>query len=149
LENKCQQADDPEMQDNVQAIANKLANNYRELNTFERYQQELFTGELEWGTIHTEKFWKENVRKFEADDFGCVRKLIALLTSKATVTAAVACNDVGYFVQLYPNGKAIVERMGGKQAVMSLLTHDDADVQKQALLCCSKLMVTKWEFLGM
>lgn len=149
LENKCNQTDDPEMQDNVQAISTKLANNYRVLNTFERYKQELLTSELEWGTIHTEKFWKENVRKFEADDFGCIHKLVALMKGEDTVTAAVACNDIGFFVQLYPNGKAIVERMGGKSAVMLLLTHADADVQKQALLCCSKLMVTKWEFLGM
>lgn len=27
------------------------------------------SGQLRWGVVHTEKFWREQVRKFEADEF--------------------------------------------------------------------------------
>ena len=71
---------------------------------------------------------------------------------------AVACYDIGQFVRFYPNGKMIVEHWGTKLKVMGIMARaedpvDEAaraawmDVQKNALLCCSKIMVSNWEFL--
>lgn len=40
------------------------------------------SGQLKWGPVHTEKFWREQARKFEADDFFIlkqVRKLVMLV----------------------------------------------------------------------
>ena len=34
-----------------------------------------------------------------------------------------------------------------KAVVMGLLGHPDRAVQKEALLCCSKMMVVNWEFI--
>jgi len=59
----------------------------------------------------------------------------------------VALFDVGEFTRFYPNGRALVSKMGGKDAIMSMLTHKDDEIQRQALQCISKIMVTNWEFL--
>lgn len=44
----------------------------------------------------------------------------------------------------------LVADMKGKEYVMKLMHHPDADVQKQALLCVQKLMLAKdkLQFLG-
>lgn len=39
------------------------------LTSFEKYVKELESDELEWGPIHAEKFWKENYKRFEENDF--------------------------------------------------------------------------------
>ena len=88
-----------------------------------------------------------------------MKTLVGLLGSDEDfTTVAVACYDIGQFVRFYPNGKMIVEHWGTKAIVMELLARsqdpvDEAEkaawmeVQKQALLCCSKMMVSNWEFL--
>lgn len=43
---------------------------------------------------------------------------------------------------------SVCENLGGKQLVMQLLTHSDANVRYEALLCVQKLMVQNWEYLG-
>jgi V-type H+-transporting ATPase subunit H len=39
------------------------------LTSFEKYTKELFAEYFTWSPVHSEKFWKENVKKFEDDDF--------------------------------------------------------------------------------
>lgn len=76
-----------------------------------------------------------------------VRLLIDLLEASDPKTVAVALFDLGEFVRFYPNGKHIVKRLGAKKVAMKLMTHENAEVQKQALQCISKMMVNKWEFV--
>lgn len=79
---------------------------------------------------------------------GCThRLLIDLLESDDPKTVAVALFDLGEFVRFYPNGKHIVKRLGAKKVAMKLMTHENPEVQKQALQCISKMMVNKWEFV--
>ena len=42
----------------------------------------------------------------------------------------------------------IVNQLEGKYAIMGLMEHPDANVQKEALLCTQKLLVVSWEHLG-
>jgi hypothetical protein len=39
---------------------------------------------------------------------------------------------------------SVVEQLGGKQLVMTLLSHDDPNVRYEALLAVQKLMVHNW-----
>jgi len=41
-----------------------------------------------------------------------------------------------------------MRQLGLKAQLMSQLNRPDADVQKQALLACSKMMVDSWQFVG-
>jgi len=138
---------DPDIGDDVEVLYNKLMQDYHELSSFMVYAQEVKSGSLKWGVCHTEKFWKENVREMEADDFKLLKALVALLNSKDELVIAIACYDIGEFVRFYPNGKHIVKHIGAKDTIMDLVEHQNAEVQRHALQCISKLMVNKWEFV--
>ncbi|KUF91717.1 Salicylate hydroxylase [Phytophthora nicotianae] len=138
---------DEDIAKGIQAIRDVLIREYKELNTMERYEKELRTGTLNWGLLHTDKFWKDNFMTFENKDFELIRLLIDLLESDDPKTVAVALFDLGEFVRFYPNGKHIAKRLGAKKMTMKLMTHENAEVQKQALQCISKMMVNKWEFV--
>eukprot|EP00644_Phytophthora_capsici_P010322 jgi/Phyca11/573119/estExt2_Genewise1.C_PHYCAscaffold_510194 len=131
----------------IQAVRDVLIREYKELNTMERYEKELRTGTLNWGLLHTDKFWKDNFMTFENKEFELIRLLIELLESDDPKTVSVALFDLGEFVRFYPNGKHIAKRLGAKKVAMKLMTHENAEVQKQALQCISKMMVNKWEFV--
>lgn len=136
---------DIEMRDNLKWLRDTLSRNFKVLSTFERHAQELRSKKLTKSMLHEDLFWKENALKFEHNNFSSIKQLIDLLASEDPETVAIACSDIGFFVQYFPNGKAIVEKEGGKQAIMSLLNHENPDVQKQALVACSKIMITNWE----
>jgi V-ATPase subunit H len=58
--------------------------------------------------------------------------------------AAVACYDLGEFARHYPNGRAISKRLLARNVVMALIEHDHPELQKQALSCISKMLVSNW-----
>ena len=97
--------------------------------------------------MHSEKFWRENARALEAEDFGLLKRLIALLRAGDAEVVSIACYDIGEWVRFYPSGKAVVKALGAKDVVMELIEHADPDVTRHALQCVSKIMVTNWEFV--
>ena len=140
---------DPDIIDDVEVLNKLLHANYKEMSRWEVYKNEVESGHLQWGTCHTEAFFKENARMMEgADgDFRLLKVLIALLSSKDEEVASIACHDIGEFVRYYPNGRAIAKRLGAKELVMPLIEHDNVDLQRHALQCVSKIMVQHWEFV--
>lgn len=43
-------------------------------STFDKYHKEVTSGRLDWTPAHTnEQFWRDNINKFEADDFELIR----------------------------------------------------------------------------
>jgi len=151
---------DPDLVADVEGLREVLNANFRVLSSFERYQQEVTSGRLKWGPMHSERFWKEHARVMEKDGFATLKQLLGILegdgffdddqapAEDASTSLAVACNDVGFFVQYYPNGKKLVEGLGAKPRIMALLAHASPEVQKHALLTVSKLLVGNWEFVA-
>jgi V-type H+-transporting ATPase subunit H len=138
---------DEDVTEDIEYVRDKLVRNFKELSSIERYEKEVKQGNLEWGFLHTEKFWREHAKEFEKEDFYLVKLLIELLQNDDPVVAQVACYDIGEFARFYPNGKTLCKHLGAKPVVMQMLAHQNADVQKQALLCVSKMMVNNWEFV--
>jgi V-type H+-transporting ATPase subunit H len=134
----------------VDAVHAVLMANYRDLSTFDRWLSELNIGQLQWGSklVHCEKFWRENAKELERNNFEALKKLIALLKSHSHETIAVACYDLGEFVRYFPNGKSMLKNLGAKDTIMLLVDFtDNLEVQRQALQCMSKIMVNQWEFI--
>ena len=131
----------------VNLLHKLLLINYKEMSRWEVYKNEVESGHLQWGSTHTEAFFKENARMMEGSsgDFRLVKVLIALLSSKDEDVAAIACYDIGEFVRHYPNGRAIAKRLGAKELVMPLIEHENVELQRHALQCVSKIMVQNWE----
>jgi len=139
---------DPDIAEDVAALFTILTNNYKELSTFDRWVAELHSKQLKWGSlVHEEKFWRENAKALEQEEFKLLRELIKLILSDDTEVASVACYDLGEFVRFYPNGRSIAKNLGAKDLVMRRIDDPDADVQRHALQCMSKIMVNQWEFM--
>ncbi|GFR39893.1 hypothetical protein Agub_g398 [Astrephomene gubernaculifera] len=115
------------------------------VSNFDKYKKEVMSGQLEWSPMHSsDLFWRENVDKFEERDFQVLRVLLKIIeTSRDVKTLAVGCHDLGQFIIHHPQGRYIVNDLRGKELVMRLLSHSDEEVQKQALLCVQKLMLSK------
>jgi V-type H+-transporting ATPase subunit H len=133
----------------VSVMHKLLLENYKDMSRWEVYKNEVESGRLQWGSTHTEAFFKENARMLEGTDgdFHLLKVLIALLSSKDDDVAAIACYDIGEFVRHYPNGRQIAKRLGAKELVMPLIEHENVELQRHALQCVSKIMVQNWEFV--
>jgi len=140
---------DPDIVEDIKILHKLLADNYKEMSRWEVYKTEVESGHLQWGSTHTEAFFKENARMLEGKDadFKLLKVLIALLSSKDDEIAAIACHDIGEFVRFYPNGRAIAKRLGAKELVMPLIEHENVELQRHALQCVSKMMVQNWAYV--
>lgn len=141
---------DSELYDEIRDTVQLISVEVNEMSNFERYERELQTGKLSWGFIHSNKFWADNVLKFEQNDFRALKVLAGLLHGGSTdsETLAVACHDLGEFVALHPLGKKKVAQLHVKEKVMQLMGSQDPahrEVRREALLCCQKLMLNKWQ----
>jgi len=141
---------DAELYDDIKEVAQLISNKVQEVSNFERYERELSSGKLTWSAMHTSKFWGENIMKFEQNEFAAIKKLRDLLLNDETdpTTLAVICHDIGEFVALHPLGKKQIGKLFIKERVMELMgaTSDDMrEVRREALLCCQKIMLNKWQ----
>lgn len=143
------QFSDPDMIADIDTLHHLLQQNFKDMTRWEVYQNEVETGQLQWGSTHTEAFFKENAKMMEGSngDFHIVKILISLISSKDEDISAIACFDLGEFCRHYPNGRAIAKRLGAKELVMGLIEHDNPELQRHALLCVSKMMVHNWEYV--
>lgn len=94
--------------------------------------------------------------RFDTDSFGLIRKLVQIIqmtpaspiqTAEDCEKLSVACFDVGEFARLYPTGKSIIKDLNGLAVVMELIRCTNEEVSKAALLCSSKIMIAKWQFV--
>lgn len=96
-----------EFESDVKALYDIMNRNYRDLSTFERWVSQVHSGALRyemfeilqklcfnqtviistrWGIVHTEKFWRENAKFAEANDFNVIKQVINLLKSEDPVS---------------------------------------------------------------
>ena len=138
-------ANDPEFEVDVKNLDSVLVKNYRELSTFERWSAEISSGNLRWGIVHTEKFWRENYKLVEANEYSALKALIKCLHSSDPVVVCIALYDLGEFARFYPNGRLVISAFNGKDLAMKLIGSTDTEVARCALQCTSKIMVQGWD----
>jgi V-type H+-transporting ATPase subunit H len=139
---------DAELYDDIRELASAISLRVADMSNFDRYAKELHEGHLKWGFIHSPKFWADNVLKFEQNNYAPLKLLAGLLSSNDPVTLAVACHDIGEFVTNHPLGKKQISSLAVKERVMELMgstNPDHREVRREALLCCQKIMLNKWQ----
>ena len=139
--------DDPEMKQSITKLSDALGHSVKILSSHERYLQELRSDKLSWGPTHNEAFWKKYAHLFEEDNYEMIELLVNLLKSHDPETLAVACYDLGEWSRFYSDGKRVIEKFGGKQYMMELIQHEDAQVRKHALSAVQKLLIKNWQNL--
>lgn len=112
------------------------------------YKGELDSGFLDWSPCHTNiKFWKENLKKIDENNFGVLKQLgNILLTSTHDTTIAVAANDLGEIIRFHPQGHLLLGLPmlnGVKERVMTFMASENCDVAKNALSCVKKMLVMR------
>merc|ERR1719423_197623 len=142
--------DDEDIVEDIEYLTEKLNASVQDLSSFDEYVTEIKSGRLEWSPVHrSEKFWRENAHHLNDKNYELLKILIQLLeTSADPLVLCVACFDLGEYVRHYQRGKHVLEQLGGKTMVMTLLSHPDPNVRYEALLAVQKLMVHNWEYLG-
>merc|ERR1719367_221319 len=142
--------DDEDIQADIEFLKEKMEASLQDLSSYDEYVTEVHSGRLEWSPVHrSERFWRENADRLNEKNYELLKMLIHLLeTSKENLVLSVACYDLGEYVRHYGRGKHVLEQLGGKTLVMSLLGHPDPNVRYEALLAVQKLMVHNWEYLG-
>ncbi|CAD8207074.1 unnamed protein product [Paramecium octaurelia] len=136
---------DQDLIDDIKYVGEILEKNMKILTSFEKYVKELNAQNLTWSPVHTEKFWKENVKKFEENDFLLIRKLAEILKSNNNQNVAVACYDLGEFCRFHPFGKVVLEQLNAKQEIMRQARNDDQQIREHALLSLQKIMLHNWQ----
>ncbi|CAD8111966.1 unnamed protein product [Paramecium primaurelia] len=136
---------DQDLIDDIKYVGEILEKNMKILTSFEKYVKELNAQNLTWSPVHTEKFWKENVKKFEENDFLLIRKLAEILKSNNNQNIAVACYDLGEFCRFHPFGKVVLEQLNAKQEIMTQARNNDQQIREHALLSLQKIMLHNWQ----
>lgn len=142
---------DEDLLDDLEVVYNEVQKGLAHLSSFDMYKREVASGKLDFSSPahRSEKFWRENIDKFEEDHCRVLLYLKEiLLSSTDAAVLSVACFDVGEFARFHPRGRAIISTLGIKEPMMALMASRDPDTKKQALLALQKVMVTNWEYIN-
>lgn len=136
---------DTELKEDLEYLGQLLEKNIKILTSFEKYIKELNSGMLEWGPVHSERFWKDNVKKFEENNFQNVGAIVKLLDGYSEKTVAIACYDIGEFCRFHPFGKNVLDNFRGKEKIMDLINSDKQEIRENAVLALQKIMLQNWQ----
>lgn len=127
-----------------------LTTYFENMSTFEEYRAEVLSGNLEWSPVHrSDRFWRDNINNISGNNGELVKALVRLLeTPPSYEILAIAVHDLGEYVRYYPRGKALLETLGAKAAIVGLMEHADAAVRYEALVATQKVLTQNWEYLG-
>jgi len=140
---------DKDITDSLSALLNHLHKDVKQMSSFEQYEKEIKTGQLQRGPVHSPAFWKTNHKQFEKNDFALIKKLIELLAVQDdNETVATALYDLGEFSRFYPKGRELIDTLHGRERILYHLSSDTPVVQEQALLALQKLLVKGWNTMG-
>ncbi|EGC32065.1 hypothetical protein DICPUDRAFT_156018 [Dictyostelium purpureum] len=142
---------DEDIPADIEVLVNGLAKDIDNMSSFNKYKAEIVSGELEWTPVHkSERFWKENITKFEEQNYYVIKSLHQILSNgqSTPIQLSIACHDLGEFVRHHPRGKAIIDFLQIKPAIMALMANPNEEVKKQALFALQKMMLNNWEYLS-
>jgi V-type H+-transporting ATPase subunit H len=122
----------------------------KQAGSWERYRQEVLSGALDWGGPRGDhSFWQDHVPQLEEGNHSLVKQLCTIVQAPSTPprALAVACHDLGHIATTLPRGRAIIAETGAKATLLRLMTHEEEDVRKHALLATQKLLVVGWQLI--
>eukprot|EP00033_Pygsuia_biforma_P002248 GCRY01002492.1.p1 GENE.GCRY01002492.1~~GCRY01002492.1.p1 ORF type:complete len:468 (+),score=85.53 GCRY01002492.1:165-1568(+) len=141
--------EDEDVIEDIEYLQVTLKDYVHELTTFEVYLKELQSGYLKWGPVHSSaEFWAMHAEEIEADNFKIINDLLEILkTSPDAVSIAVAAHDLGEYAQNAPGGRRILNHkvLGVKAALLTLVSHPNDRVAREALGSLQKIMISNYE----
>eukprot|EP01134_Creolimax_fragrantissima_P000994 CFRG0994T1 len=141
---------DEDIKEDVEWVVDTMTKYVQDMNSFDEYAAEVRSGDLKWSAMHkSTTFWRDHVMRLNDNEHEMLRTLITLLDASADpLVLAVACHDLGEYTRHYNLGRVNVEELGGKSALIKLISHQDSSVRYEALIATQKMMVQNWNFLS-
>eukprot|EP00536_Pseudo-nitzschia_multiseries_P014209 jgi/Psemu1/214057/e_gw1.670.47.1 len=140
---------DSDLEDDLEFLRGLLSERTAEWSHWKVYEARIGTGVLRWDDLlHTADFFRANATKMEEGDFALASwddDVCDADDDEVCESVAVCLFDLGEFVRHYPNGRGVAKRLGAKGLVMQYVNHPRFEVQEQALLCASKLLMRNWK----
>ena len=137
---------DEELRESLEWLGDRLEGSMEaERSSIDKYRAEVLSGRLDWTVLHKEEaFWRMNAFKFEAQNCDLLKRVLRLVEAgEEPRTVAVALHDLGQVIVHHPRGRTLVQNLRAQALVMRQLESSDAEVQRQALLCTQKIMLSK------
>jgi len=135
---------DADLYSEIKDVGAMIASEQSTHSNYDRYVRELESGSLKPGYVHSERFWLDNVKKFETNDFAAIKKLVHYVTASSDpATLCLAIRDLGEFARLHPFGKMAISKTSAKSSVMNHMNHANREVSREALLCVQKMMLNQ------
>ncbi len=144
---------DEELRESLEWLGERLEGSMEaERSSIDKYRAEVLSGRLDWTVLHKEEsFWRMNAFKFEAQNCDLLKRVLRLVeANEDSRTVAVALHDLGQIILHHPRGRSLMQTLKAQALVMRQLENSDTEVQRQALLCTQKIMLSKdsLSFLG-
>jgi len=136
-----------ELYKDITSVSQAIQATVEKISNFDRYRKELDSGVLTWGPLHSSEFWAHSSTQ-KGLDKGIIEALVQLVErAPNTTTVQVACNDLGEIaLQKTKIIKNWMQEAHAKTAVMDKMgAKNDKEVRREALLCCQKIMLNKWQ----
>jgi len=98
---------DDDLLNDLEFLTTTITENISEMSSWESYKAEISSGILEHTPVHkSDRFWKENIKKFEEDKYKVLGMLIHILKdSQNSQNLEIACHDIGQFIRYHPMGR--------------------------------------------
>ncbi|CAL1275857.1 unnamed protein product [Larinioides sclopetarius] len=147
FETRTDLSNDPEYLEDFHIVRDILNACVSELTSYDEYSMELKSFRLKWSVVHTSKrFWVENAERLNNDKYQLLKILVDILENcKDTTAICIAAHDIGEYMKHYPRGKTVIEQLGGKDALLNLLSHKHPTVKFHALKSLQVMMLDNHE----
>ncbi|GBL84859.1 V-type proton ATPase subunit H [Araneus ventricosus] len=147
FETRTDLSNDPEYLEDFQIVRDILNACVTELTSYDEYCMELKSSRLKWSVVHTSKrFWVENAERLNSNKYELLKILVDILENcKDTTAICIAAHDIGEYVKHYQRGKIVIEQLGGKEALVNLLSHNHPAVKFHALKSLQVMMLENHE----
>jgi V-type H+-transporting ATPase subunit H len=129
---------DPDLLEDLEALTTLVSDYTATQTTFDEYAAEVNSGHLRWSPPHKDSaFWRDNALKIIEEEKGALCKKLAEILSKEWANdkqvLAIGCSDVAFLVKQCPEKRAVLEKLGLKVRVMSLMQDENESVRWESL----------------
>ncbi|KAG7857711.1 hypothetical protein KL939_002967 [Ogataea angusta] len=137
---------DEELKTDLETLLEILNEAVTTLTTFDEYENELRTKKLNWSPSHkSEEFWIENVDRFKENNWKLLKELLQLLDASADpeqtyLNQAIVCYDVSQLIKVAPEVVKVLDKIGAKAKIMSLMSSANTNVKFEALRTTQQLV---------
>ncbi|KAG0680256.1 H(+)-transporting V1 sector ATPase subunit H [Pichia californica] len=134
---------DDELKEDLNSLYELLNDSIKSLTNFDEYENEIKTKHLLWSPCHKNtEFWYDNIDKFKENNWKLLKSLVSLLSDSSIgdsnltqlyINQSIICYDLSMIIKVAPEVIKIINTMGTKTQIMTLMNSPNSNVKYEAL----------------